>query len=184
MAMRLKKGLIHIYTGNGKGKTTAAFGLGMRAVGNGLKVCLFQFIKGKGITYGEVEAAKRLTPKFRIVAFRQSHPFFQPPARRKKAIAELKRSTKEGLREVSKVMSTKRYDIIILDEIITALRDKFIDLQSVIYLIDSKPKSTELVLTGRGAPKGLIKKADYVTEMRNIKHPFSKGIIARCGIEF
>ena len=184
MMKRLEKGLVHIYTGNGKGKTTAAIGLGMRAVGWGLKVCLFQFLKGKGIAYGELEAAKAFGAKYRVISFGQVHPIFQPTARKKEAVEELKRSTRGGLIKVRKIMSSESYNIIILDELITAIRDGFIDLKSVLDLIDSKPKSTELVLTGRGAPKALRRHADYVTEMRNLKHPFGGGIEARRGIEF
>lgn len=184
MAMRLKKGLVHIYTGTGKGKTTAAFGLGMRAVGNGLTVCLFQFLKCKGITYGEVKAAQRFGTKFRVVTFGQTHPYFLPPSKQKEARYKLKISIKLALKTVKEVMTSESYDLIILDELITALRDGFIDLESVLGLIDSKPKSTELVLTGRGATKALRRHADYVTEMRNVKHPYTKGIKARRGIEF
>ena len=184
MRKRLGKGLVHIYTGGGKGKTTAAFGLGMRAVGKGMRVCLFQFLKGKSLTYGEVKAAQGFGTKFRVVTFGQTHPYFLPPSKQKEARYKLKISIKLALKTVKEVMASESYDLIILDELITALRDGFIDLKSVLDLIDSKPKSTELVLTGRGAPKALKRHADYVTEMRNIKHPFGRGMKARRGIEF
>ena len=184
MTKRLEKGLVHIYTGNGKGKTTAAFGLGMRAVGGGLGVICFQFLKGKDQSYGELKAVSKLGPKFNVVTLGTTHPYFLPPAERRKARYELKKSTRLAMGTIKKVMASQRYDLIILDELVTAMRDGFIDLESVLDLIDSKPKSTELVLTGRGAPKALKKHADYVTEMRNIKHPYGKGMKARRGIEF
>jgi len=184
MMKRLEKGLVHIYTGNGKGKTTAAFGLGMRAVGGGLRVICFQFLKGKGQSYGELKAANSLGPKFDVVTLGTTHPYFLPPAERSKARYDLKKSTRLAMGTIKKVMASQRYELIILDEIVTALRDGFVDLKSVLDLIESKPKGIEIVLTGRGAPKGLIKRADYVTEMRNIKHPYEKGIKARRGVEF
>jgi len=184
MTGRLKKGLVHIYTGNGKGKTTAAIGLGVRAFGGGLKVCLYQFLKGEGVSCGEAKATARLGSRFKIVPLSQPHPYFQPPAERKRVREGLKKLIQAALKDIKKTMASKRYDLIILDELITAIRDGFIDLGSVLELIKSKPKDTEIVLTGRGAPRGLIKRADYVSEMRNIKHPYEKGIKARRGVEF
>ncbi len=184
MAKRLKKGFVHVYTGNGKGKTTAAIGLGVRAYGSGLSVCLYQFLKGKGITYGELKATARFGPRFKIIPLGQVHPYFRPLAERRRIREGLKKSIKSALKDIKRAMLGKRYDLIILDEFITAIRDGFVDLKSVIKLIDSKPKEIELVLTGRSAPKALRRYADYVTEMRNIKHPFSNGVRVRRGIEF
>lgn len=181
---RLKRGLVHVYTGNGKGKTTAAIGLGVRAAGNGLKVYCYQFLKGKAGHCGEVKAGKSLGPDFEIIQLGQCHPCFAPPAERKRIKGELRESTQKTLREIKKDMIAEKYDLIILDEIITSVRDGFADIGTVLGIIDAKPKHVELVLTGRGALPALIRKADYATEMREMKHPFKKGIKARCGIEY
>ena len=180
----LKQGLVHIYTGNGKGKTTAAFGLAMRAAGAGLKVCIFQFLKSKRFASGEVESAKNLSPNLKVVRFNQTHPIFLPIGRRQDSVKDLKSSIATALKEVEKVLSSGRYDIIILDEIINAVSEKYLDVKVLIELIDFKSKEVEIVLTGRNAPKELIRIADYVTEMKDVKHPYRKGIKARRGIEW
>ena len=178
------QGLVHIYTGNGKGKTTAAFGLGMRAAGAGLKVCIFQFLKRKGLTSGEVESAKRLSPDIDIIRFNQTHPIFLSPKDRQDSIQSLKSSITIALKEVEKALSSGRYDLVILDEIINAVSEKYLDVRALVELIDSKPKNVEMVLTGRNAPRELIRIADYVTEMKELKHPYKRGLKARKGIEW
>ncbi len=178
------QGLVHIYTGNGKGKTTAAFGLGMRAAGAGLKVCIFQFLKSKRLTSGEVESAKRLSPKLKVVRFNQTHPIFLPPKDRQDSIQSLKSSISSALKEVGKVLSSGRYDLVILDEVVNAVSEKYLNVGALVELIDSKPKNVEMVLTGRNAPEEIIRMADYVTEMRDVKHPYKRGIKARKGIEW
>lgn len=180
----LRQGLVHIYTGNGKGKTTAAFGLGMRAAGAGLKVCIFQFLKSKRLTSGEVESTKRLSPKLKVVRFNQTHPIFLPPKDRHDSIQSLKSSIASALKEVEKALSSGRYDLVILDEVINAVSEKYLDVQALVGLINSKPRNVEMVLTGRNAPRELIRMADYVTEMKDVKHPYKRGIKARKGIEW
>jgi len=175
---RLKQGLIHVYTGNGKGKTTAALGLALRAAGHGFRVFILQFMKGdKG--YGEVKAIKFLKP---YITIKQSGlcTFVNKGRPSKEDI----RLAKEGLRIAIKVVRGGEYDIVILDEINCAIDFKLIDLEKVIALLEKKPPFVELILTGRNAPKELIEKAHLVTEMREIKHYYqSLNIQARKGID-
>ena len=180
----LRQGLVHIYTGKGKGKTTAAFGLGMRAAGAGLKVCIFQFLKSKRLTSGEVESAKRLSPKLKVVRFNQTHPIFLPSKDRQDSIQSLKSSITIALKEVEKALSSGRYDLVILDEVINAVSEKYLSMKALKELIDSRPEEIEMVLTGRNAPRELVRMADYVTEMKEVKHPYKRGIKARKGIEW
>jgi len=172
--MKLKKGLVQVYTGNGKGKTTAAWGQAMRASGQGLRVGIIQFFKGKGS--GEAKIAKKLS--LDVYSFCPVHPFFG--GKREK----LEKECREGLIFAKKIIQSKKYDLIILDEINIAMKDKFIGVNEVLDLIKKKPKGVELILTGRGAPKKIIEVADLVTEMREIKHPYQKGIKGRRGIEY
>lgn len=186
---KIKKGLVHIYTGEGKGKTLTAIGLGMRAHGWNEKVCMFQFLKEKKHPCGELKFAKQNLPKFKIVRFDQKHPMFE-----KKAILEhktiekqynkLRKSISDGLAKAREVMDSGKYNVIILDEILNCASQKFLDEEVLIDFIKNKPKSVELVLTGRGVTPRLIKLADYVTIMGKIKHPYDKGIKARKGIEY
>lgn len=185
---KLERGLVQVYTGAGKGKTSAAFGLALRAVGRGLKVLVVQFIKG-GFDYGELYSAKRLKNlelrafgrgKFVLVSGRSLKTRL-PVRRRCERDTEL---AKEALELAAQGVKSGRYDVVILDEINVALQLGLLELGEVIELIRSKPKHVELVLTGRGAPTELIEIADLVTEMREIKHPYKKGIAPRKGIEF
>ncbi len=174
----LKKGLIHVYTGKGKGKTTAALGLAFRAIGHGFKVYMIQFIKGKGIEYGEVKSAKKW-PNIEIVQFGR------PEFVNKHLLTETDfQLAKEGLKHAEKILQEGKNDIVILDEICLAVDWKLLNTDDVIKLIKNKPKNIELILTGRDAPKEIIELADYVIENIVIKHPFTKGIEARKGIEY
>jgi cob(I)alamin adenosyltransferase len=174
---RLKKGLVEVYTGNGKGKTTAAFGLALRAIGRGLKVCMIQFIKG-GFDYGELYIANKL-PNFTLRAFgRGKFIIAKPPQKEDVEFAE------EALSFAERTVQDAKNDIVILDEINVALDLKLINLKKVLELIKNKPCDMELVLTGRNAPDEIIEAADLVTEMKEIKHPFNKGTEAREGIEY
>ncbi|MEM3579689.1 MAG: cob(I)yrinic acid a,c-diamide adenosyltransferase [Candidatus Bathyarchaeia archaeon] len=174
---KLERGLVQVYTGDGKGKTSAAFGLALRAIGRGLKVYIIQFIKG-GFDYGELYIVDRL-PNLTLKAFgRGKFVTTQPPSEEDVKLAE------EALRLAEKTIKSGEYDLVILDEINVALNLKLISLEKVLELIESKPKHVELVLTGRYAPKEIIDVADLVTEMREVKHPFKRGCQAREGIEF
>jgi len=174
---KLEKGLVQVYTGDGKGKTSAAFGLALRAIGRGLKVYIIQFIKG-GFDYGELYVVDRL-PNVTLKAFgRGKFVTQQPPSQEDVRLAE------EALQLAEKTIKSGEYDLVILDEINVALNLKLISLEKVLELIKRKPKHVELVLTGRYAPKEIIDAADLVTEMREVKHPFKKGCQAREGIEF
>jgi len=174
---KLEKGLIQVYTGNGKGKTSAAFGIALRAIGRGLKVYIIQFIKG-GFDYGELYMVDKL-PNLELKAFgRGKFITEKPPGKEDIKLAE------QALQLAKKVVESREYDIVILDEINVALNLELISLEKVLELIKSKPKHVELVLTGRYAPNEIIEAADLVTEMKEVKHPFNKGYEARKGIEY
>ena len=173
------KGLIHVYTGEGKGKTTAAMGLAVRAAGRGKNVLILQFLKGRGNDSGEIVAAKKI--KIKVVRFKgQVSPIFSPQVKP----AELKKAVKNAIALAIKEIKSKAYDMIVLDEFNNLLSGRLANMNDVRAIVKEKPAGLELVFTGRKAPEGLIKIADYVTEMRMIKHPFNNGIKARRGIEF
>jgi cob(I)alamin adenosyltransferase len=174
---KLEKGLVQVYTGNGKGKTSAALGLALRAIGRGLKVYVVQFIKG-GFDYGELHVVDRL-PNLTLKAFgRGKFIMSKPPEKEDVRLAE------EALKLAKEIIESREHDIVILDEINVALHLKLIELQDVVDIIKKKPKNVEIVLTGRNAPEEIIELADLVTELKEIKHPFSKGYEARKGIEY
>ncbi len=175
--MKLEKGLVQVYTGNGKGKTSAAFGLALRATGRGLKVCIIQFIKG-GFDYGELYVADKL-PGLKLKAFgRGKFVSEKKPDKEDVDLAE------EALKTAEEAVKSREYDVIVLDEVNVALNLKLIRIERVLQLIKEKPAQTELVLTGRKAPKEIIEAADLVTEMVEVKHPYNKGFKARKGIEY
>ena len=174
---KLEPGLVQVYTGNGKGKTSAAFGLALRAIGRGLKVYVVQFIKG-GFDYGELYVVDKL-PNLKLKAFgRGRFVTEKPPSKEDVRLSE------EALALAEQVVKSGGYDIVILDEINVALNLKLINLDEVLELIENKPKHVELILTGRYAPEEIIEAADLVTEMKEVKHPFNKGYQARKGIEY
>jgi cob(I)alamin adenosyltransferase len=174
---KLEKGLIQVYTGNGKGKSSAAFGLALRAIGRGLKVYIIQFIKG-GFDYGELYIVDKL-PNLTLKAFGRGKFVTEKPA--EKVDVEF---AEEALALAEEVVKSGEYDIVILDEINVALNLKLIKLEKALKLIKDKPKHVELVLTGRYAPNEIIEIADLVTEMKEVKHPFNEGFQARKGIEY
>jgi cob(I)alamin adenosyltransferase len=172
----LERGCVQVYTGNGKGKTTAALGLAFRAVGRGLRVCFFQFIKGSG-TYGEHMLAEKLAPLMTII--RTGRPGWVNT----KDITADRQAAQEGLEQAKKLLTSGNYDMMVLDEINGATAFGLLDVEQVLELIRMKPEKVELVLTGRNAPQQVIEAADLVTEMRDIKHYYSAGVPARTGIE-
>lgn len=171
-----KLGLTHVYTGCGQGKTMASFGLALRAMGAGLRVCIIQFMKAG--QYSEIKALKKYK-KADIFQFgRKIFVNFKKPAKIDIDLA------KKGLTKAKMVLKTKKYDLVILDEINMAVYFKLIKLIELIKLIKGKPKGAELVLTGRYAHPKVIKLADYVTKMKEIKHPFRNGLLARKGYDY
>jgi cob(I)alamin adenosyltransferase len=174
--MALEQGCVQVYTGNGKGKTTASLGLALRAVGRGLKVCVFQFIKGGG-RYGEHLAAEKLAPLLTIIQTGR------PGWVNTKDITEDRRAAQEAFFQAQELLTSGEFDLFICDEINGAVGFGLIDVEQVLDLISRKPEKTELVLTGRNADERVIEAADLVTEMREIKHYYKAGVPARTGIE-
>ncbi len=174
--LRKGLGLIQVYTGDGKGKTTAALGLALRAVGNGLRVLMVQFMKTAQAT-GEYEASKRL-PGFELIAMGREK-MVEPGRPSDEDI----RSGVNTLGKVKKALMSAEYDLIILDEINVAMAWGVVDETAVISMLMDRPSHIEVVLTGRYAPKRIIEMADLVSEMRCVKHPFHCGTPARAGIE-
>lgn len=170
----LKLGLVQIYTGNGKGKSTAAFGLAVRAAGAGLRVLIHQFIKGK--SYCEIGVLRAIP---NVTVKQCGRGCF---IRRKPSLCDVE-CARAGLADVRADISSGRFDLVVLEEINVALHLKLIELEDVIDLINSRPKKVELVLTGRNCPRALYRLADYITDMREVKHPYRKGITSRRGIE-
>lgn len=168
------KGYIHIYTGNGKGKTTAAFGLALRAALSGKKVFIGQFVKD--MKYNETKIENYLD-NIEIKQLGRGCFIYEDPEEIDKKIA------KNGLEECSNLLSSGEYDLIILDEINIALYYKLFKVTDVVSVLKNKAVKTEVVLTGRYAPKELIEMADLVTEMVEIKHYYSQGVLSRDGIE-
>lgn len=176
----MDKGLIQVYCGNGKGKTTAAIGQGVRAVGHGLKVIMIQFLKGNPT--GEMETLKDLEPNFKLFRFERERDFFWNLSTEEKE--ELKIDLKNALNFARKVLDTRQCDILILDEILGALKNHMIDEKELLEIIDEKPSEIEIILTGRQLPDSIKMKADYVSTINDTKHPFEQGIGARKGIEY
>ena len=167
--------MIQVYTGNGKGKTTAALGLALRAAGQGLKVYIGQFVKGRD--YGELNALKRFR-NIKAEQFGRSCFIKNPPAKKDIELA------RDGLEKIKKIIAENKYDILILDEINIALKLNLLQLKDVIEIIKDAPKRLELILTGRSAHPDILKIADLVSEIKEVKHYFHRGIKARKGIEF
>lgn len=174
----VRKGLVHIYTGNGKGKTTAALGLALRAIGHDYKVFMLQFMKGSK-NYGEIIAVEKYLPSFTIVqSGLETFVSKENPAQVDIDLAL------DGLELAKKVISENRYDMVILDEINVALDFQLIPLAEVVELVKSKPSEMELVLTGRYVPKEILELGDVVSDVTLVNHPYYHGIEAREGIEY
>lgn len=167
--------MIQVYTGDGKGKTTAALGLALRAAGAGLKVYIGQFIKGK--YYSELKTLKKIK-NIKVEQFGRGCFIKKSPTQEDRELAQ------NGLEKVKKIIAKRIYDVVILDEINIALKLKLLELKEVVGLIKKAPKNIELILTGRNALAAILKLANLVTEMKEIKHYFRKGIAARKGIEY
>lgn len=169
------KGYVQVYTGNGKGKTTAAIGLAVRAAGANLKVFIGQFVKG--MHYSELESLKRFSDLITIKQFGRECFIFHDPTE------EDIKCARDGLKEAREIINSGEYQVVILDEINIALYYNLFPIDEVIDIIKNKPENVELILTGRYAPQEIIDIADLVTEMREIKHYYVKGVVAREGIE-
>ncbi len=178
--VRIKNGLLIVYTGNGKGKTTAALGIVVRAAGYALKTLMIQFIKGSW-HYGEKDGAKLLAPYFELEEMGKG---FYKILDDKLPEEEHRKAAKAALRRAREALTSEAYDIVILDEINVALSTGLVTLEEVKEVVAAKPKSCHLVLTGRDAHPDIIEMADLVTEMREIKHPYQKGQLAQKGIDF
>ena len=175
------QGLVMVHTGNGKGKTTAALGLSLRAWGDGLRVLILQFIKGSW-KYGELEALHALGEiDGRIEVRRCGKGFSQRDDAHQE---EHKKAAEEAYQEASAEVQSGNWDLIVLDEINYAVKFGLLEIGQVLALLDQKPPALHLLLTGRDAAPALIERADLVTEMTLIKHPYQKGIKAQKGIEF
>jgi len=173
-----EKGLVIVFTGNGKGKTTASLGMALRAWGQGLKVLVIQFIKG-GRVYGELLAASKLAG----LEIRPMGEGFVRGAGEEEAQAH-RAAAQKALEEAREEIISGKWDMIILDEIIYAVGFKLLKVEDLLVLIDIKPAEMHLVMTGRNAPEALVDRADLVTEMKEIKHPFGRGIKAQKGVEY
>lgn len=176
----MANGLTIIYTGKGKGKTTAALGLALRASGYEKRICMIQFIKGSW-HYGEMDSSKKLEPNFEMVAVGKG---FVGIIDDKSPKEDHEKVAKEAIKISNEKIQSEKYDIVILDEINYAVNLGLIDVKDVINLIENKPDFVDLILTGNYAKEEIIEIADLVTEMKEIKHPFQKGIKAKKGIDF
>jgi cob(I)alamin adenosyltransferase len=169
------KGYVQVYTGDGKGKTTAAIGLAVRAVGAGLKVFIGQFVKG--MKYSELKSLERFSPQIKVKQYGRAKFIHSKPVEEDFNVA------RAGYEEIEEIIKSGQYDIVILDEANIAVHFKLLSVEDLLALINEKPDSVELVFTGRKADPKLIEKADLVTEMREVKHYYSEGVLAREGIE-
>jgi len=170
----MKQGFVQVYTGNGKGKTTAAIGLAIRAAGAGLKVYFCQFLKGRQSS--EIRILKKINSQISLLRSGRKKFVIVP----KKYDIEC---AKKCFQRVTRIINKGEYDVVILDEINNAMAINLINSNELVNVILGKPKHVEIVLTGRNIPKEIIKIADLVTDMKEIKHYYSKGIRARKGIE-
>jgi cob(I)alamin adenosyltransferase len=179
----LEKGLVQIYTGDGKGKTTAAFGLALRAAGRGNRVLVYQFLKPASAETGERTALQSLGDRIRIeVPTEQWNMALS--LRDPQTVARMREVIRDSLSRIAEDARRRAYDLIVLDEIVYCLSQGLAEFADVTKLIGERDPAVEIVLTGRGATSELIGMADLVTEMKKIKHPFDEGVPARSGIEY
>jgi len=177
----LEKGLVQIYTGDGKGKTTAAIGLAVRAAGQGHHVLLYQFLKPPTLPLGERIIEKAANVDLKAL----QHPWdLRQSLHDESAIAKVRQAIAETLKDLTAAASRRDYDVMILDEIVFCYAHNLAAIEDIATLIRGRDPRVEIVLTGRGADAPLIDMADLVTEMKQIKHPFREGVSARKGIEY
>jgi len=179
---KLVRGLVQVYTGSGKGKTTAAFGLALRALGRGLAVYVYQFLKPPTSPTGEAVMAERLGPRLRLV--RLEEPWSIEQSNDPEQIGRMAAAIRRVLPDIRAALSSGEWDVVILDEIVFCLSRGMVSEAELFELMDARDPRVELVLTGRGAPAALVDAADLVTEMVAVKHPFERGVAARAGIEY
>jgi cob(I)alamin adenosyltransferase len=175
-----QKGLLIVYTGNGKGKTTASLGMTIRALGYGWRICIIQFIKGSW-KYGEMDGLKRLEPDVELNIMGEG---FVGIIDDDKPIEQHLRAAERAYRTAIEKMKSGQYQLVILDELSVAVKLGLLSEDQLKELVAQKPESLHLVITGRDATAWLIDKADLVTEMREIKHPYQKGILAQQGVDY
>ncbi len=172
-------GLIHIYTGDGKGKTTTSVGLAVRALGHNLKVCYAYFHKKpEKYGYNEINQLEKLGAQ--IYGFAKGHPFFDKDLKPE----YFEQKCQEGIKTIEDEVFKTNYDLLIMDEILISVRDGFLAEKTLIDFIKKKPVNLELVLTGRGATEKVLELADYVSNVTKIKHPFDKNVQSREGVEY
>lgn len=176
-SIRRRLGLVHLYTGDGKGKTTAALGLALRAAGHGLRVLVVQFLKGGRAPFGEVEALKPL-PNVEVVQFGPGGF-----VGRDFSFEDGREATRAGLDFAHRALSSGEFDLVVLDEVAVAVRKGLLSEAEVLDLLRRRAPRTEVVLTGRYAGRALREAADLVTEMKAVKHPFEQGVRWRWGVE-
>lgn len=174
-------GLVQVYTGDGKGKTTSAIGAGIRALGHGYKVCMIQFMKGGPLypQYGEIKVLEKMSD-FKVFQFGVAH--FKK--NKDEATEEEKRMIDQALQKSCQVTASGEFDLVILDEINVACYFDLLEVDKILNLLNEKAAHTEVILTGRGADSQLIERADLVTEIKDVKHPLQEGKKAREGIEY
>ncbi len=179
----LEKGLVQIYTGNGKGKTTAAFGLALRAAGHGAKVLIYQFLKPQDLDLGERGLINAHCEGVTIRWLDEPWDMFKS-MHDEDQLTRVRAAIHEAMQELQTAAHEKYYDVIVLDEIVFCLNQDLVSMDDIKQLVKNRDRRVELVMTGRGANQNLIDMADLVTEMKLIKHPYNNGIGARKGIEY
>ncbi len=177
MTERLAKGYLQVYTGNGKGKTTAAVGLSIRALGNGLKIYFVQFMKD--YPYGEVKILESFAPDLILRRYGNDSFVFE----KKQPSTKLKRIVRQGLEEAEQAMLSGKYDLVVLDEVLVSIYFGLFSTEEILSFIRKRPPAVELILTGRYCPQSIKKISDLVTEMKEVKHYYKQGVKARKGIE-
>lgn len=175
----MQHGMIHIYCGDGKGKTSAAAGLAVRAAGTGMKVLFSRFLKNE--ISGELKILDRI-PEIRVIHLEKSYGFYNTLTETQKK--EVKEMYSELWYRIRKLLTEERYDLLVVDEFMAAYNYGLIPNEDAVCFLKSKPRNLEIVLTGRNPEPELVELADYVSEIRKVKHPFDRGIRARKGIEF